>query len=215
MHAPPWQSPRPEQLTGLILAGGQGQRMGGVDKGWVMWPAAQAPSQALVQHVLQRLAPQVGTVWISANRNAERYATLGVERVFSDALPGHLGPLAGWHAALQALHAQTARQGAWLLSVPCDAPLLSPTLAARLCAALCAQDRAAYAQTADGPQPVFALLHSSLHAELASALQGQQRRVLQWLQQVGARAVLLDAAGDATAFANVNTPEALHQPKPD
>src|ERR1700710_1310669 len=118
------------QITGLLLAGGRGMRMGGVDKGLQM-----LHGEALAQHVIRRLAPQTGALLISANRNPERYAALGAPFGASvvadiDTLPAFPGPLAGLLSGLRA-----ARTG-YLLSAPCDTPGLPVDLAARLADAL-------------------------------------------------------------------------------
>ncbi|MCH2242904.1 MAG: NTP transferase domain-containing protein, partial [Aquabacterium sp.] len=112
------------QVTGLLLAGGRGLRMGGADKGLL-----EHHGRTLAEAVLQRLAPQVGTVLISANRNLERYRQLGARhgaQVISDTVPGHPGPLAGMLAGLQ--HGQAD----WLATAACDTPQLPPDLIARL-----------------------------------------------------------------------------------
>ena len=112
------------QITGLILAGGRAQRMGGQDKG--LLPLAGQP---LVAHVIAALAPQVCDIVINANRNAEAYSSQGY-RVFADAVGGYCGPLAGIESGLGL--AATP----YLLSVPCDSPFLPPALGQRLYAAL-------------------------------------------------------------------------------
>lgn len=192
-------------ITGLILAGGEGRRMGGQDKGLI--PLQGRP---LAAHALERLAPQVATVLVSANRNTEAYASLGVP-VLADSLPGFLGPLAGLLTGLQA--AQTD----WLLSVPCDSPALAPDLAERLSCALDASPGALVA-LAEGPDderggwrlhPGFALVHRSLAAPLATALAGGERRLGQWLCLQAPVRVRFDRPDDALMLANANTPEAL------
>ena len=115
-------------ITGLILAGGRGSRMGLVDKG-----LQTLHGQSLCQHVLARLAPQVGSVMINANQNLERYQSFGVP-VLPDSLDGFAGPLAGMQTGMQ--HAQTP----WLLNVPVDSPFLPPDLASKLFAAATAQN---------------------------------------------------------------------------
>ncbi len=103
-------------ITGVVLAGGQGRRMGGVDKGLVA-----LAGQSLVSHVLARIAPQVAQVMINANRHQNEYAALGYP-VISDVVPGSAGPLAGFHAALRAASTPL------VLMVPCDTPALPATL---------------------------------------------------------------------------------------
>lgn len=179
--------------------------MGGLDKGLI--PLHGRP---LAAHALERLAPQVATVLVSANRNAEAYAALDVP-VLADSLPGFLGPLAGLLTGLQT--AQTD----WLLSVPCDSPALVPDLAARLASALDAMPKARVA-LAEGPDderggwrlhPAIALIHRSLAAPLAEALAAGERRLGQWLCAQPHVRVRFERADDALMLANANTPDAL------
>lgn len=199
------RGPGPAQITGLILAGGEGRRMGGQDKGLLL-----LNDRPLAAHALQRLAPQVSQVLISANRHAEAYAALGVP-VLADSLPGFLGPLAGLLTGLQSCPTD------WLLSVPCDSPALVPDLAARLSEALHGQPQARVALV-EGPDeergghrlhPAFALLHRSLAAPLAKALADGERRLGLWLSSQPHVRVRFDRPGDALMLANANTPEAL------
>jgi molybdopterin-guanine dinucleotide biosynthesis protein A len=180
-------------LGGLILAGGAGTRMGGEDKGWIAWQGAP-----LVTHVLGRLAPQVDRVFISANRNIDRYATLAP--VLPDLRPGLPGPLAGIEAGL------SAAPGGYLLVVPCDTPRLPVDLAARLLAAVGNTRKPAFVTTPAREQPLFALLHTDLLPHLTATLDRDERRVLAWIRAIGATAVPFD---DAAAFANLNTPQSL------
>lgn len=180
-------------ITGLLLAGGEGRRMGGADKGLVL-----LHGRPLAAHVLARLAPQVGPLLISANRHAAAYAALAPgARVLADAVPGQ-GPLGGWLAGLGACTTP------WLATAPCDAPDLPPDLVARLYAAAQAQQAdVAVAATAQGLQPTFALLRPALAASLAAYLAGGQRAIRHWLAQQRQAQVVFD---DAAAFANLNTP---------
>jgi len=179
-------------LTGLILAGGAGSRMGGADKGWLLWK-----NRPLIEYALERLSPQVDRVLISANRNLERYRNLGVE-VLTDHRPDLPGPLAGIEAGL------LAAQPGYLLVVPCDAPGFPLDLAARL---LRANASAAFARTPERTQPLFALLHTDLLADLQNALDHGERRVHAWLGNIGALTVDFD---DSAAFVNLNTPQSLN-----
>jgi len=178
-------------LTGAILAGGRGRRMGGVDKGWVSWQG-----RALVEHVAARLRPQVGTLWISANRNLERYRQLADEVVTDAAagLPGYEGPLAGMLAVLE--RAPTP----WVVFVPCDAPRLPGDLVARLAAASAGR-AAAVASSGGALQPVFCLLPRELATAWRAALQGGERRPQELLRQAAALEVVFD---DSAAFTNIN-----------
>ncbi|MGR9584802.1 molybdenum cofactor guanylyltransferase MobA [Pandoraea sputorum] len=196
---------RRSDITGLILAGGRGQRMGGRDKG--LQPFAGRP---LVEHVMARLRPQVGALLISANRNREAYAaalgTDGADGVISDEIQDFSGPLAGMLAGLRAACTD------YVLTVPCDSPYLPDDLGERLCVALnalppadvpdSARPLAAYAATAQGPHPVFALLHRSLADDLAATLAAGEHRVRAWLARHKAVQVHF---GDERPFYNVNT----------
>ncbi len=180
-------------ITGLILAGGRGRRLGGVDKG--LLPLQGRP---LVAHVLERLQPQVGAIVISANRHRERYAEWGCP-VVGDELPGYPGPLAGIAAGLRA--ATTP----YLAVVPCDAPRLAPDLVARLYAAL-AEQQAEIAIAHDGQhvQPVFALLARVLLADLLAYLQAGGRGVEHWCRRL--RLAIADFRDEAKSFLNINEP---------
>ncbi|WP_230517221.1 MULTISPECIES: gephyrin-like molybdotransferase Glp [unclassified Janthinobacterium] len=192
-------------ITGLILAGGLGTRMGQRDKGMLC-----LHGQPLARHVLQRLAPQVGQLAISVHADAGDYARFGLP-VWPDALPGQLGPLAGLHSGMR--HAGTP----YLLTVPCDSPLLPPDLAARLAAGL-TQDNAdlaiavteeldpATGSTVRRPHPVFCLVKTSALPQLDSYLRGGERRMRTWHGPLRLAEVLFENNG---AFGNINTPDEL------
>ncbi|MFT4069909.1 molybdenum cofactor guanylyltransferase MobA [Paraburkholderia sp.] len=171
------QIPR-EQITGLVLAGGRGTRMGGVDKG--LQPLRGEP---LAAHVMRRLAPQTGALLISANRHPDIYAALGAPygaTVVADTLPDFPGPLAGMLAGLR------AAGSAYLLSVPCDSPWLPADLAARLAHALDEnQADLATVTTVDAHgdaslHPVFALMRTALVDDLSAFLAAGERKVRAW-----------------------------------
>lgn len=191
-------APDRSEITGLILAGGRGERMGGVDKGWV-----EVQGRPLIESVVARFAPQVGTLMISANRNLARYGELGVVITDHDAglvteeFPGPLiGLLAGMRRA----------RSAWLALAPCDAPLLPADLVTRLVAGARAANAAAALARVDGRlQPVFAIVSTRLQTALADAVADGQRALHAWFAAVGAQPVDF---GDAAAFVNVNKPEA-------
>lgn len=194
-------------VTGVILAGGRGARMGGADKGWVSWNG-----RFLIEHVLERLRPQVDSVVINANRNAERYGALGAAVVADGAatdasMEAYAGPLAGMLAGLR--HCAGMSTAHWALVVPCDAPALPPDLAARLLAAGAPAGRAAFAVCAGRAQPVFCLLPVALLPRLDAALRGGERRPADFLRAVAACAVDFD---DPAAFANLNAPADLAAP---
>ena len=134
----------PLPITGVILAGGRGTRMGGVDKG-----LKRLRGRPMVEWVIERLAPQVDEVLINANQNLDAYAALGY-RVIPDEIGGYAGPLAGLHRGLsQAAHDLVA-------TVPCDSPFLPADLIRRLAGELSArQADLAVAKTGQQPHPVF------------------------------------------------------------
>lgn len=191
-------------ITGLVLAGGRGTRMGGADKG--LQPFRGMP---LALHALQRLQPQVGALLLNANRNLADYAAFGVP-VWPDALADYPGPLAGFQAGLD--HCSTP----WLLTVPCDTPLFPPDLAVRLAEAA-ARDGSDIAMAAgpepdtEGhavlrPQPVFCLLRTALRQSLADYTAAGGSKVRAWAAPQRCTLVPFDQAHDAPdAFANANT----------
>lgn len=183
-----------QRITGVILAGGRGQRMGGDDKGLV-----SLAGQPLVGHVLHALRPQVGAVLINANRNLAAYEQLGCP-VFSDDLTGYQGPLAGLAGAL------AVADTAFVLTVPCDGPRLAPDLAERLFLALVAED-AAIAVAHDGQrlQPVHALVSTALLPDLRRYLDGGDRKIDLWYARHAM--VEVDFSDRPETFRNINTPE--------
>jgi molybdenum cofactor guanylyltransferase len=193
-----------QHITGLVLAGGRGSRMGGVDKG--LQPHAGQP---LVMHALARLGPQVGPLMINANRNLGAYESFGVP-VWPDTVPDYAGPLAGFLVGLE--HCETP----WLVTVPCDSPLFPHDLVARLAAAAVAHDAeiAMAATREDGQlqvQPVFCLMKADLMESLVRFTQGGQRKIDKWTAQHRCVEVPFD---DARAFANANTLDELRQLPP-
>jgi len=179
-------------ITGVILAGGLGRRMGGVDKGLQL-----LNGKALVRHVAERLAPQVGSLAINANRSIADYAALGYP-VLADELPDFAGPLAGLHAALGAAATPL------VLTAPCDSPYLPLDLAGRLHDALVAVGAELAIARADGRlHPVFCLCRTTLRDPLAAYLVGGGRRVAQWCADQGA--VIVDFDDQPRAFDNFNT----------
>lgn len=183
-------------VTGIILAGGQGRRMGGVDKGLQL-----LNGRPMVARVLARFAPQVDEVLINANQNLERYALLGC-RVIPDEVGGFAGPLAGLHRGLS----ETSHE--LVATVPCDSPFLPKDLVARLAVPL-ADDAAdlAVAKTGDQPHPVFCLARKRLIPHLSAFLQSGGRKIDAWYATLNVVEVAFD--DDPGAFRNINTPEEL------
>ncbi len=182
------------EITALVLAGGRGRRMGGVDKGLV-----ELDGQPLVGHLIHAIAPQVGALLISANRNRARYRAFGYP-VVSDELDGFQGPLAGFLAGMK--HIPTP----WMITVPCDAPLLPADYVRRMADALAAAGTAiAVAHDGSRLQPVHALIARSLYGALARYLAGGDRQIERWYRQQGAVAV--DFSDHPDVFRNLNTAE--------
>lgn len=191
----------PEQITGLILAGGRGSRMGGADKG-----LQNHRGLPLAMHALLRLQPQVGPLMINANRNLGAYDSMGVP-VWPDAQADYPGPLAGFLAGLE--HCETP----YLVTVPCDTPNFPTDLVARLADALVAEGaEIAMAATREHGQvqvqPVFCLMAATLMESLVAFIQGGQRKIDRWTAQHRCATVLFD---DADAFFNANTLDELHR----
>lgn len=179
-------------VTGLVLAGGQGSRMGGVDKGLQAFRG-----KPMVAHVIERLAPQVSEILINANRNVETYAAFGY-RVVPDSIAGFAGPLAGFERGLD--HAG----GELVATVPCDSPFLPADLVARLRGALEAGSaQLAVARTGDQPHPVFCLMRRDVHGSLRDFLGSGQRKIDKWYAALKVVEVPFD--DEAEAFMNINT----------
>lgn len=183
-------------VTGLILAGGKGRRMGGVDKGLQSFRGKR-----LVDHVYERLAPQVGGVIINANQNQDAYRTFGV-RVVSDAIGGFAGPLAGVHAGL------SVSKRPFLASVPCDSPFLPTDLVERLYKRLDETGaELAVAKTGNQPHPVISVMRRTVIGHLSEFLKGGGRKVDAWYATLSVVEVAFD--DEVEAFFNINTTEAL------
>ncbi|MBK1646255.1 hypothetical protein CKO25_16705 [Thiocapsa imhoffii] len=182
-----------DTVTGVILAGGRGSRLGGIDKGLAVFRG-----RPLIESVLERLAPQVDGILISANRNQDRYRRYGYP-VISDLEPGFQGPLTG------ILSAMLASRTGWIQCVPCDSPQCPSDLVARMQAAI-GSNAVELVMAADGErlQPLFVLLRVSLAARLQADLKGGTRSAVQWmLRQTHA---LADFSDQTRAFLNINTP---------
>jgi molybdopterin-guanine dinucleotide biosynthesis protein A len=195
-----------ELITGVILAGGRGSRMGGADKG-----LQHFRGMPMAMFTLMRLAPQVGEAMINANRNLAAYESFGVA-VWQDTLNDFAGPLAGVLAALE--HCESD----YLVTVPCDTPLFPEDLVARLAEAMDREDAEiamAAAPEEDGKlraQPVFSLLRRELSESLARFTQGGGRKIDAWTAQHRTVLVPFDREGDdPSAFANANTLAELHR----
>lgn len=188
-----------EKITGLILAGGRAQRMGGIDKGLIPFHG-----KPLIESAISRLKPQVGTIIINANRNITKYAHYGYP-VLMDATPDFSGPLAGFSIALQ--NCKTP----YLLTSPCDSPLLPSDLAEKMTEELEKNNLdLVYASSIENgkqwAQPVFCLMRSHLHNSLDNFLSKGDLKIDRWFKELKSATCVFE---NATAFANVNTPEEL------
>ena len=185
-----------QSITGLILAGGMGRRMGGADKGLV-----EFAGRPMVAHVIERLAPQVDQILINANRNSERYAAFGY-RVIADAIEGYAGPLAGLERGL----AEAAHD--LVVTAPCDSPFLPAVLVQRLHESMGAAGAdLAVARTGDQPHPVFCLCKRRVHAHLRDFLDAGGRKIDAWYATLSVVEVAFDDQPEA--FSNINTREEL------
>jgi len=186
------------QVTAVILAGGQGSRMGGIDKGLV-----EFNGQPLIKPVIEAIAPHVDQLIINANRNLEQYEMLGYP-VVSDADNDYLGPLAGFLAAMKAVNSKE------LFFVPCDGPLLKQELLERLLKAR-RENQAEIAAAHDGNrlQPVYVTLLSSLAESLEAYLNAGERKIDRWYKQHVFTEV--DCSDIQDCFININTLEERNQ----
>lgn len=209
----------PQDVCAVVLAGGRGQRMGGLDKGLQTYGGS-----TLVENAVRRLRTQSGCapccIGINANRNLEHYTSLGLP-VWPDTLPDFAGPLAGFLSALEH-NAQQARPCELVLTVPCDSPLFPLNLLTRLVQAMeqahaeiamaCAPEASESGETVLRRQPVFSLIRSELVTSLRRYLDSGGRKIDTWFQQHALVEVPFDRSDDDVhAFANANTLEELRQ----
>jgi molybdopterin-guanine dinucleotide biosynthesis protein A len=183
-------------VTGIVLAGGQGRRMGGVDKG--LQPLRGKP---MIAWVLERLKPQVAEIILNANQNVEKYEAYG-HRVVRDEIGGFAGPLAGLHAGLK-----FARHPL-VVTVPCDSPFLPADLVSRLFEAL-AGHQLAVAKTGEQAHPVFSLMKRDVRESLEAFLAQGGRKIDAWYAALKVVEVSFD--DEADAFRNINTLEELRR----
>lgn len=174
------------------MAGGQGLRFAGQDKGLIV-----LDQRALVEHVLERLVPQTGQIVISANRNIDRYEAFGYP-VISDKLGGYQGPLAGIAAALSQVSTR------YIVTAPCDGPLLALDLVDRLVVAMDASEPSiAVAGVGDALEPLYACIDSALAESLNAFLAGGHRKVRHWFAEQPHAVV--DFSDQPLAFSNINS----------
>ena len=189
-----------KDITGLILAGGRAQRMGGIDKGLIPFHG-----KPLIESAIAKLKPQVQTMVINANRNITKYASYGYP-VIMDETPDFSGPLAGFSVGLKACKTP------YMLTSPCDSPLLPNNLAELLSAEMERGDfQLVYASSKEAEdkvwaQPVFCLMRANLQDSLANFLLKGNLKIDHWFKELRSSTVVFE---DPQAFANVNTPEEL------
>jgi molybdenum cofactor guanylyltransferase len=184
---------QPAEITAVILAGGRGSRMGGKDKGLV-----EINDLPLIEHVLSAVSPQAGQLIINANRNLEEYRRYGFP-VVSDTMANYQGPLAGFASAMAAAETN------YIVTIPCDSPLLPDDLVQRLVQALNHEDaELAVAHDGERLQPVFALLRVSLLPSLLQFLQRGDRKIDLWYAQH--KMAKADFSDIPETFLNINTP---------
>lgn len=184
---------QPAEITAVVLAGGRGRRMGGKDKGLVELNGAP-----LIEHVLSAVSPQTGELVINANRNIEEYQRYGFP-VVSDTMTDYQGPLAGFASTMAAAETN------YIVTIPCDSPLLPDDLVQRLVHALQRED-AELAVAHDGKrlQPVFALIKVKLLPSLLEFLQRGDRKIDLWYAQH--KMAKADFSDIPETFLNINTP---------
>ena len=182
-------------VSGVVLAGGRALRMGGQDKGLL-----RLRGRPMVTYAVDALRPQVGGLLINANRNLSDYRELGLP-VVSDTEGEYLGPLAGMLAALD------ADETPYLLTAPCDSPLIYAGYAERMFAALAADGELAVAHNGERLQPVFALLRRDLRDSLRAYLGRGERKIDRWFGVH--RMTVVDFSDCPMMFRNINTPDDL------
>jgi len=183
-------------VTGVILAGGQARRMGGEDKGLILFK--QSP---LIVHAITALKPQVDALIINANRNIEQYQKFSYP-VINDSLDNFCGPLAGMLSAIQAASSD------YILTIPCDSPNISPQLRQRMMETLLFQQAdIAVAHDGNRLQPVFCLISCKLQTDLEQYLKNGGRKIDLWLEQH--KLAIVDFSDQVDSFLNVNYPEDL------
>lgn len=183
-------------VTAVVLAGGRGRRMGGLDKGLVL-----LGGRPLIEHVIDAVRPQVARVLISANRNRAAYERYGFP-VVSDTVPDFAGPLAGLYAAWDLVRTP------WVITVPCDTPALPAHMAQRLLeAALRENAEVALAHDGQRSQPTFLLVSAGLRDSVGAFLAGGGRKIDAWTSMH--REIQVDFSDCPETFANINTPEQL------
>ncbi len=185
------------QITGVVLAGGLGRRMGEQDKGLVVFN-----KKPLIEHIITSLQPQCASLIINANRNIDTYSQYGFA-VASDLHSGFQGPLAGIAASMRACNTE------WIITVPCDGPHVHKDYVERMRLALLeGAGQIAVARDQHRLQPVYALISADLVLDLEAYLRSGERKIDRWYQQYNL--IEVDFSYNAAMFENFNTPEQLN-----
>ena len=194
MTAPTTKPIPRDAITGLVLAGGRAQRMGGIDKGLIL-----LNGKPMIEHVIAALRVEIDKLLINANRNLEQYAAFGYP-VIPDIMDGYLGPLAGIASGMRAASSQ------YIVTAPCDSPLVANNLVRRLYETL-TREGADISVAHDGERmhPVFALMRRDLLPNLLDFLNAGQRKIDRWYAQH--RLAVAYFRDQPEAFRNVNSPE--------
>jgi len=183
-------------ITAVVLAGGRARRLDGRDKGLI-----EINDKAMIEYILAALAGQTRETIINANRNPDKYSGMGC-RVIPDRIPGYCGPLAGMASAMHICNSR------YLLTVPCDSPLIAGDLAARLYQAMTTRGSdIAVAHDGRRLQPVFCLLKTRLRDSIETFLSANRHKIDHWFE--GEKYVTVDFSDQPDMFINVNTPEDL------
>ena len=183
-------------LTVAVLAGGKGNRLQGQDKGLIAWQG-----RPFIEHVLDTIESATSNIIVSANRHLDRYRQYGYPVIMDD-IEGYAGPLAGMLSALKLV------QTPYVLTLPCDAPLLEQDIIGAFCHKHLQEQQLLYvAETAEGLQPVYAMIHNSLVGNMQSFLEQGNRKTRDWMLANDACKVKFDRHGNS--FLNVNTTDDL------
>lgn len=185
------------QISGIILAGGQARRMGGVDKGLV-----EFNGRTMYERISKLLAPQVKEVLVNANRNHDRYQAHGAT-VVADYLQGYLGPLAGLASGMMA--ARTT----WVITVPCDGPFLNQDYVMRMASEVVEDTRIVVARDSVRLQPTYMLVETALVDDLKSFLESGERKIDRWFVKHSYRTC--DFSDSPDCFLNINSEQERQQ----
>ena len=183
-----------DKITGVILAGGKARRMGGADKGLILFDG-----NPLIEHVIKAFEPQVGNLLINANRNYEIYKNYGFD-IIRDELEDYCGPLAGMACALNKTNTP------YLVTVPCDTPFISDNLVASLSSSILNEKaEISVAHNGDRLQPVFCMMKKTMIRSINDYLQKGGRKIDQWFEQHSV--AIVDLSSNPECFKNVNSKE--------